>query len=47
MTIDRGEKVEGGAAETARPLILSMGGAYGNLSTAHQSVIGLEVLTCN
>lgn len=35
MTNRGWEKVEGGATEAARPLILSMGGAYRNLSTAH------------
>ena len=47
MTSRGREKVEGGATEVARPLILSMGGAKRNLSTAHEMYICSGALTCN
>lgn len=41
------KKIEGGAVETARPLILSVVGASGNLSTAQASYLSVYSLRCN
>lgn len=41
------KKIEGGAVFTARPLILSVVGAEGNLSTAHAYYLVGHSLLCN
>lgn len=41
------KKIEGGAVEAARPLILSVVGAEGNLSTAQARYLVGHSLLCN